>query len=201
MAADADVFAGIYQDGGWYEGSGPGSTAEATYPWREFLAGYLKAHQIRSVLDVGCGDWQTAALIDWTGIFYHGIDIVPAVIDANIEKHSGVGVLFECADITACELPDADLIIVKDVLQHWPDALIHEFGRRLGGRRALIVNDWLPGLVHADTRLGGYRPLDLARPPFGWPLTDMMMFGLPDFEGRIIWLKKVSELCGSSGTE
>lgn len=196
----AGTFARIYADRGWYEGSGPGSAADATYPYRMFLADYMRIHQVGSVLDLGCGDWQATRLIDWTGISYHGIDVVPDVLAAVEAEHGRADITFECADILDCRWPDADLILCKDVLQHWPDAMITEFGRKLGGRRALVTNDLIPGMAHADCELGGYRPVDLAADPFNWPVREMIRFAAADSRGRIVWLKSVGELCGFSGT-
>jgi SAM-dependent methyltransferase len=179
------AFARAYEQAAWTGGSGPGSGEAETAVWRPFLQRYLAVNDIWSVLDLGCGDWQSTRLIDWSGTAYHGIDVVPAVIAANREKHAGPGITFRCADITTCPLPAADLVIVKEVLQHWPTAAIAAFRKRLSWRRALIVNDYDPALGNPDIAAGGYRPLDLAAAPFNWPVTEVCRWTLAYADGTL----------------
>ena len=152
-------------------GSGYGSTLEFTLLYRVFLQQFLAAHEIRSVVDAGCGDWQFSKAIDWTGIDYLGVDIVPAIIEANQRRYGAPRVHFARADIVQDELPPADLLIVKDVLQHLSNADIKRFLPRLRRyRHVLIVNDVQPDTLTApsvDIPTGGYRPIDLTQPPFG----------------------------------
>lgn len=163
------AFTRVYEQAAWTGGSGPGSEESSTAAWREFLAAYLKRNRVTSVLDLGCGDWQSTRLTDWTGIAYHGIDVVPQVIEACREKYETPGITFQCADILTCPLPGADLVIMKEVLQHWPNADIARMRKRLAWRRVLLVNDYSPWPRNPDIKAGGYRPLNLAAAPFGWP--------------------------------
>lgn len=170
------AFERVYGDKTWHNGSGPGSGTAETAIWREFLTAYMNKHDIQSVLDLGCGDWQWASLMDWRalGADYHGIDVVPSVIEINRGRHAAPGITFECADINRCNLPAADLIICKEVLQHWPLADIAMFRRRVHWRpRVLVVNDYVPMWVNPDIRPGGYRPLDFSAPPLNWPVREV----------------------------
>ena len=63
-------------------GSGDGSTPEFTRFYREFLYKFMKSNNIRSVTDIGCGDWQFSRLISWE-CNYLGIDLVGSVIKNN----------------------------------------------------------------------------------------------------------------------
>src|SRR5579864_7697988 len=131
----AEAFARAYKNGQWHHGSGSGSSPANTREYRRFLAGYMREHQVRSVLDIGCGDWQFSRLIDWTGIRYTGIDIVPELITTDSARYGRFGVDFACGDVlNGWQLPGADLILCKDLLQHWPDAAIHGLFRKLAGR-------------------------------------------------------------------
>jgi SAM-dependent methyltransferase len=159
--------------------SGLGSTLEFTRLYRVYLQDFLAAHQIRSVVDAGCGDWEFSQAIDWKGIDYLGVDIVPAVIDANQRRFGAANVRFARADIVRDELPKADLLLVKDVLQHLPDADVARFlAQQLPRyRHVLIVNDVDPRTLSAeakDTSAAGYRPLDLTRPPYSLPATKVL---------------------------
>jgi hypothetical protein len=70
-------------------------------------------------------------------------------------------------DITD-ELPAAELLISKDVLQHLSNELVHKFIRnnlRTGKYKwAILTND--RGNDNRDIASGGYRAIDLAAPPF-----------------------------------
>lgn len=127
MRTHKEIFTEIYDKNIW-GGSGGGSTPENTVQYRDLLQRFLKEFNIKSVIDWGCGDWGFSHLIDWTGIHYTGIDVVQSVIDANREKYRKLtGVQFYCCDgSTTCGMK-ADLLIVKDVLQHWSNEQINHF--------------------------------------------------------------------------
>src|SRR5579863_8616888 len=63
--------------------SGPGSSVSVTAPYRQLLLKFFAAVGVRSVVDLGCGDWECNRAIDWCalGIRYTGIDIVKPVIE------------------------------------------------------------------------------------------------------------------------
>lgn len=190
-----EAFARAYKDGRWHHGSGSGSSPANTAAYRAFLAAYMREHAIGSVLDIGCGDWQFSQLIDWSGIRYLGVDVVDRVIAWNWVHHARPGVGFVCGDaLNGYRLPDADLVLCKDLFQHWPDAAVHELGVRLAGRRALLTYDLRQAREHEDTAAGGHRPLDLTRPPFSWPAAERFRYVSVSHEGRVRRVKVVMEL-------
>ena len=79
-------------------------------------------------MDAGCGDWSFSSTIDWGDASYLGVDIASDVIDAVRKKHEKGKITFRVGDITE-ELPAADLLISKDVLQHLSNALVQKFIR------------------------------------------------------------------------
>jgi SAM-dependent methyltransferase len=170
-----DAFESVYAQARWGKDpsgkstSGAGSTMEATALYRVFLQDFLKTQGIRSVVDAGCGDWEFSQAIDWTGIDYLGVDIVASVIEENRRRYASTNVRFSVADIVSDALPPADLLIVKDVLMHLPNA---DIGRVLAQlpryRHVLIVNDVDPVSLSAepsDIPAGSFRRIDLTRPP------------------------------------
>lgn len=178
-----NVFDRIYRDRIWGTNergvgrSGFGSTLEFTKFYRVFLQDFLAAHDIRTVVDAGCGDWEFSREIDWSGIDYLGCDIVESVIAENTRRHGAPNIHFVACDITATDLPRADLLIVKDVLQHLSNQDIERFLEQLEKyEHVLIINDVDPDTFSAsnqDIRTGEYRPLDLTRPPFDLPMTKL----------------------------
>lgn len=190
-----EVFTLAYKSGQWHHGSGSGSSPANTTGYRAFLAAYMRKHQIRSVLDIGCGDWQFSQFIDWGHIRYLGVDIVPGIVARNQARFGHwPSPRFRTGDVLdGYRMPGADLVLCKDLLQHWPDAAIAELGTRLGGRRALLTYDLGTG-PHEDTVPGGYRPLDLTRPPFSWPAREQLRYESVSHEGRVRRVKVVMEL-------
>ena len=75
------AFEKIYDENLWGNGSGPGSSPANTVEYRAFLARFLGSNAIRTVTDLGCGDWQFSKLLDWSAVNYTGIDVVEAVVE------------------------------------------------------------------------------------------------------------------------
>ena len=168
-----DTFNRIYAEGTWGKDvagkgtSGPGSTLEITGEYRVYVEDFIKKHNVKSVVDAGCGDWSFSSAIDWGDASYLGIDIASDVIAAVRHKHEKGRIKFQVGDITD-ELPAAELLISKDVLQHLSNELVHKFIRnnlRKGKYKwVILTND--RGSENRDVASGGYRAIDLAASPF-----------------------------------
>jgi SAM-dependent methyltransferase len=171
------IFTSIYSRDSWTHGSGPGSTPAYTAEYRKFLTNYMRSSNVKSVLDVGCGDWQFSQLVDWSGINYLGIDIVPEIIESHKREFGRENVRFEVLDLVDEEPPNADLVIIKDVLQHLSLASTDRILRKLSSfDRVLIAQDVSHGINH-DCHDGGFRQLDVASPPFNLVVRKVFDFG------------------------
>ncbi len=167
------TFNRIYAEGVWGKDvagkgvSGSGSTLEITREYRGYVEDFIKKHAVKSVVDAGCGDWTFSSAMDWGDASYLGVDIASDVIEAVRKKYENGRIKFQVRDISE-ELPAADLLISKDVLQHLSNRLVHNFIRnnlRKGKYRwAILTND--RGSANQDVEPGGYRAIDLAAPPF-----------------------------------
>lgn len=193
------VFTRIYDEKIWGEGSGA-SSPSITGPYMRMLDDFMRNNDVRSVVDVGCGDWQFSRHIAWGTRQYRGFDVVESVVSANKSQFSREGISFHL--LTAMdELPPADLVVCKDVLQHLPT---HEVVRYLDYfvdryRWAIVTNDrsitMIGGgtersgehLVNLDTNHGGHRPLRLDLPPFGRKVASLVQWEIeaPDYR----WVK------------
>jgi SAM-dependent methyltransferase len=168
-----DTFNRIYATGRWATDaagkgtSGSGSTLEITREYRAYIEDFIKKHEVNSVIDAGCGDWSYSSVIDWGDASYLGIDIASDVIVPVRKKYETGKVKFQVGDITE-ELPAADLLISKDVLQHLSNDLIHKFIKnnlRKGKYKwVILTND--RSSDNQDIPIGAYRGIDLAAPPF-----------------------------------
>jgi hypothetical protein len=158
-------------------------------------------------VDFGCGDWQFSHLIDWRGIDYVGIDTVAAVIERNKSMYGHSGVNFMVGASLAIDAPAADLLVIKDVFQHWRNRDICEaFASMSKFVFVLITNTRYvkceeidnnlvcDAKVNQDIPLGCMRPLDLRLAPFAWPLKDVFEYSTRRIRVKALDVKVVSLL-------
>lgn len=174
-----EAFETIYRDNAWWNGSGEGSALASNRAYIAFLEGFMKEQGVKTVVDLGCGDWQFSSHVDWSGVDYTGLDLVESVIARNTREFSRPNVRFHRFSGDWAELPDADLLIAKDVLQHWSNATIRDFLPTLGRyRHALITNcvglDGAPD--NADIADGSFRCLDIRRAPFNVAASEKLTY-------------------------
>ncbi len=162
------AFTRIYEHDHWGGGSGTGSRPENNIEYTAFLANFLRSNKIASVVDFGCGDWRFSRFIDWSNISYLGMDIVRSVVDRNNAKFGAENISFRMAE-SLFDLPPADLLICKDVLQHLPNQHITEFLKHAKNsyKWLLITNDDYPSNgLNSDILPGQWRAINLTSPPF-----------------------------------
>ena len=173
------IFDDIYSQDVWQGGSGTGSREALTRDYRMFLQGLLQQARVKSVVDLGCGDWQFSRHMDWSGIDYTGVD-VSAVVLETLRPFERPGVRFLRANAVTDTLPPADLLIAKDVLQHWSNADILAFLPQLQNFKGALITNSFPDRVAINGALetgARMRPVDLTWPPFnlkGWYVFDFV---------------------------
>ncbi len=170
-----NIFDDIYEHNKWNGGSGPGSNKSNTTEYVSYLNDLIRSLNVKSFLDVGCGDWQLAEQIDFTGIRYKGIDVSKnAVIAAKSKAPEGT-------DISNQEIHEIsesfDFVHIKDVLQHLP---LIECDKILGyaskNKYVLVVNDHCES--NSDINAGQHRPLNV----LFWPNSKLLkMFNIGGF--------------------
>lgn len=89
-----------------------------TKPYIELINQFLKEKAVKKVVDLGCGDFRIGNQINKEGIDYTGVDIVSALFERNNKIFGKPNVRFACANAVDEELPDADLCLIRQVLQH-----------------------------------------------------------------------------------
>lgn len=155
--------------------NGPGSTVDMTAALRNFLADVIKWHNIRSILDAPCGDWNWMRHVDLTDVKYTGWDVEPTTIELNDKRwpqHE-----FSVKNLlTARRIPTVDLIICRDFLIHLPnkqiDQIVDKFTK--SGSRFLLATNHPHASNDVDLAPGGeegfaaywQRHVDLEAPPF-----------------------------------
>jgi SAM-dependent methyltransferase len=128
-------------------------------------------NRTHSVVDLGCGDWQFSRYVDWSGVTYVGVDVVPSVVESNQRQFGNDNIKFQKFE-TLAKLPPANLLVCKDVLQHLPNetvkAYLAAFRKRY--KFSLITNDEEPArLQNIDITVGEWRTLRLDQEPFCEP--------------------------------
>lgn len=155
------------RNGEFYSGGGTDPRNDRDGAYVRLVQSMVSRDDVRTVVEMGCGDWEVSGRIDWSGVSYTGYDVVPGLVEYNTRHFGREGISFVCGDLVA--LPDvrADLLIVKDVFQHLPPSYCAEFVRSIPGRFRwnLVTNDFGPGNAHIAP--GGYTTNDFGAPPFG----------------------------------
>jgi len=167
--SNAEVFSKIYKEDLWHGGSGAGSKLENIKEYVDILQKYIDKPEVKTVLDLGCGDWQFSKFLDLSSVSYLGVDVVESVIESNSTSYSASNIKFISRDITIYEVPKADLIICKDVLQHLCNKDVVNILVKIitSSKFSLITNDFNPeNTENKDIDNGDYRCLDLTLSPF-----------------------------------
>lgn len=125
------IFTEIYEKKVWgdnnnseYNGSsGDGSSIEINNnTYIPFLKKFIKDKEIKTVVDLGCGDFRCGPLIyDDLDVFYNGYDAYNKIIEYNSTRFSPSKFSFIQLDFCNNKesIINADLCILKDVIQHW----------------------------------------------------------------------------------
>ena len=144
------------------------------------------------IVDLGCGDFEIgrALLARLPGFDYAGCDIVPELVAFNNERFGTDRISFRELDIVSGELPEADVCLVRQVLQHLSNADIARCLARLRyeyiyvteshpvDRTGAVNPDMASGSdVRFDWRTGRGRGVELGQPPFNLNATELFRIG------------------------
>jgi len=126
------IFGNIYKNKEWATNdtlnlefnSGDGSTLENNKEYISFLKAFILKNSIKSIVDIGCGDWRCGeAIYSDLDVIYTGYDIYDTMIQSHLKTYRNLSWAFKslnCAKDFDQAVP-GDLLILKDVLQHWTD--------------------------------------------------------------------------------
>jgi hypothetical protein len=180
--AVGEVFSKIYSNNIWggvtgefFSGSGSRGPVADTYC--EFVTSFIKEKGIKSVVDVGCGDFSIGSRIAQSVESYIGIDVVPDLVAFNNKQYGDEGVKFLCLDAVSEQLPDADLCLVRQVFQHLSNQQIESALKKINHFKYILVTEHFPNVNDtfvankdkphgADTRIYDQSAVVLDAPPF-----------------------------------
>lgn len=149
--------------------SGSGSDLEQTKEIVEKLPILLKKYEIKSMLDIPCGDFYWMKNVDLNSINYTGADIVEKVINENNVKFSTSSITFKEIDILTQPLPKVDLIFCRDLLVHLKNKQISLALKNIqkSGSKYLLTTSFKNTTVNIDNgEIGIWRPINLEIEPF-----------------------------------
>jgi predicted 2-oxoglutarate/Fe(II)-dependent dioxygenase YbiX len=133
---------------------------------RKELAYLLERYDIKSILDIPCGDFSWMKEVNKDGIDYTGADSNATLIAQNRAAHPGTR--FELMDVTHSTLPKVDLVIVRDCLGHFSNAnaikAIENIQR--SGSKYLLATSFTKLGANTDIADGSWRSIHLMVPPF-----------------------------------
>lgn len=169
-------FTNIYESNEWgnnknnlYNGSsGEGSKIDFNKDtYVPFLKKFIIDNNIKTVNDLGCGDFLCGKLIyDDLDISYTGYDTYKKIVDYNTAHYPSPKYTFVHLDFFNNKeaIKDCDLCILKDVIQHWSTKSIYIFLDYLvkfkNIKYILLCNDYNQTHDDQDTIDGGFRPLN-----------------------------------------
>jgi SAM-dependent methyltransferase len=186
-----DVFTRIYMENLWggkvgqYR-SGDGSTEHHALLYADAVKTFIKEKHITSVADLGCGDFMVGSKLHMKNLKYIGVDIVEDLIKRNRQQYETIDIKFHCLDIITDDLPDAELCLIRQVLQHLSNSQIISILQKIKKYKYILITEHYPkpGLYFSpnkdkphgpDTRIYDNSAVCLDLPPFNIKIKKMLL--------------------------
>ena len=151
-----------------------------------------------TVCDLGCGDFNVGKeLVKYSKNFV-AVDIVEDLIAHNKKHFKEENVVFYCLDIAKDELPKADCVLIRQVLQHVSNSEIQSIVSKLSAFKYVIVTEHLPvgnftpnrNIISGQgIRLKKQSGVNLLAPPFNFKVKEekqLVAIHLKDNKGAIV---------------
>jgi hypothetical protein len=180
--------------------SGEGShLSELVQPYVKVVSDFLTSFPTTiTVCDLGCGDFNVGKEFVNLTQRYIAVDIVESLIEYNKEKYQSENLEFQCLDIAEDELPVADCVIVRQVLQHLSNKEVQSIIDKLSNYEYVILTEHLPEgdfipnldiISGQGIRLKKGSGLDLLASPFEWKVkevNELVSINLKNGKGRLV---------------
>jgi SAM-dependent methyltransferase len=163
-----EIFTEIYENNLWdsvESKSGSGSELQHTEVLRKEVPILIEKFNIKSVLDIPCGDWNWIKHMDLHAT-YIGADIVEPLIETNRINHPHID--FRVLDLTTDDLPKVDLIFVRDCLGHLSNENVLKAieNMKRSGSKYFLATSYTKFNHNNDTKNGGWKCINLMIEPF-----------------------------------
>lgn len=169
-----EIFNNIYKSNHWKgvtSVSGTGSDNSQTKIVIQSIDFLIKEFDIKSVLDLPCGDFTWMKRVNLNSVEYIGGDIVEGLIHDNSAKYGNQHRQFKLLDITKDGLPKCDIIIIRDCLVHLSYNDIYKALENVmsSGCTYLLTTTFTDHSLNYDIPTGNWRSLNLQKAPFHFP--------------------------------
>ena len=203
---EKEMFKKIYISGAWGKGinnlpfnSGIGSSDKTTInAYIDSLKLFFISQMgVYNVVDCGCGDFNIGSQIRSIFNNYTACDIVDELISFNKIKFNNLNVDFKNLNLINDEIPKADIIIFRQVLQHLSNENILKIVSKINNKyKYLIISEHLPSSYNfvpninkingPGIRLNKNSGVILSEPPFNLNYTEKFVISdIAQDEGRI----------------
>jgi hypothetical protein len=138
---------------------------------RAALPAVIRQFEIRSMLDIPCGDFHWMKEVDLGIEFYIGADIVKKLVAKNKKRFTADSRIFAHLDVLRDALPKVDLIFCRDCLVHFSFSDIWRALNNIvdSGSKYLMTTTFTLEKQNRDVPTGGWRRLNLCGAPFDLP--------------------------------
>ncbi len=186
-----EVFIRIYEQNEWggvpgEYSSGNGSTEHYATIYGNMVKEFVRTRDIHHIVDLGCGDFVVGRKLQTPGVKYLGVDIVDAIVERNRILFANTDISFQCLNIIADTLPNADLCLIRQVLQHLSNSQIAAILTQIKKYRYVIITEHYPApsvrvvpnkdKPHgSDTRVYDNSAVYLDQPPFNLKISKTML--------------------------
>ena len=128
----------------FYSGNGS-HDPEIVKPYLDSIISFLTSFPKQLVVcDFGCGDFNVGKEFVKYSQNYIAVDIVLDLINRNKEKFKAENLVFQCLDIAVDDLPQADCVLIRQVLQHLSNTEIQQIVLKLNVFKYVILTEHLP---------------------------------------------------------
>lgn len=152
--------------------SGEGSSLKQTEVLRAELPKILEKYEVKTFLDIPCGDFNWMKLINFKGVNYIGADVVKEVVEQNMAKYGNEHITFRHLNLFESDLPKVDAIFCRDCLVHlnFEDGMNAIKNIKKSGSKYLLSTTFTNRSKNQDL-LGNdiWRPLNLEKKPYNLP--------------------------------
>ncbi|MET4483345.1 class I SAM-dependent methyltransferase [Bradyrhizobium sp. F1.13.3] len=146
----AEVFSTIYRKNVWggrrhefYSGWGSRDPLIVD-PYIEAVSAHLQQVGRPSIVEIGCGDFNVGRQLAPFASHCTACDIVPDLIEHHRRNSDLEHVEFRVLDAIVDNLPLADIVIIRQVLQHLSNAHITAILPKLRAYREAIITEHVP---------------------------------------------------------
>ena len=127
--------------------SGSGTTSQNTDRYISFLTRFLNENNVKRLVEIGCGDFRIMkqVLLNSSIDHYHGVDIVPNLIERNQNKY-GISkkIEFSCLNAVTDDLPPGECLLIRQVLQHLNNEQIKAILAKTRSYKLVLITEHIP---------------------------------------------------------